>query len=178
MEADLHNAIGQKILKDIHHRFIMYQIMKGIKYLHSADVIHRDLKPSNILINSDCHLKLCDFGLARSLYQDEEKDLALTEEVATRWYRAPEVLLGSQTYEKSADIWSIGCILAELLIGKPLFPGNSTLNQLERIVSYVGKPSRSDIESLNSEVAFTMIDSLTSTKQKSLKEWFRSDTPP
>jgi mitogen-activated protein kinase 15 len=70
MEADLHNAIGQKILKDIHHKFIMYQIMKGMKYLHSADVIHRDLKPSNILINSGCHLKLCDFGLARSLYQD------------------------------------------------------------------------------------------------------------
>ena len=79
MEADLHNAIGQKILKDIHHKFIMCQILKGMKYLHSADIIHRDLKQSNILINSDCHLKICDFGLARSLYQEEEKDLALTE---------------------------------------------------------------------------------------------------
>lgn len=151
MEADLHNAIGQRILKDIHNRFIMYQIMKAMKYLHSADVIHRDLKPSNVLINSDCHLKLCDFGLARSLHQDQtEPNLALTEEVATRWYRAPEVLLGSQTYDKSADMWSVGCILAELLIGKPIFPGNSTLNQLERILTYTSRPNKNDIESLNS----------------------------
>jgi len=99
MEADLHNAIGQKILKDLHNRFIMYQILKGMKYLHSSEIIHRDLKPSNILINSDCHLKICDFGLARSLTADiSEKDIVLTEEVATRWYRAPEVLLGSQSY--------------------------------------------------------------------------------
>ena len=131
MEADLHNAIGQKILKDVHNRFILYQIIKGMKYLHSASVIHRDLKPSNILINSDCHIKICDFGLARSLAADQaDKDVILTEEVATRWYRAPEVLLGSKNYGTSADIWSIGCILAEILIGKPFFPGNSTLNQL------------------------------------------------
>lgn len=131
MEADLHNAIGQKILKDLHNRYIMYQICKGMKYLHSADVIHRDLKPSNILINSDCSLKICDFGLARSMVADSpDKDVVMTEEVATRWYRAPEVLLGSQTYDKSADVWSVGCILGELLLGKPLFPGNSTLNQL------------------------------------------------
>lgn len=99
-------------MKDIHNRFIVYQILKGIKFLHSAQLIHRDLKPSNVLLNSDCHLKICDFGLARSLIADKEgSDMILTEEVATRWYRAPEVLLGSQTYDKSADIWSIGCIL-------------------------------------------------------------------
>lgn len=105
--------------------------MKGIKFLHSAELIHRDLKPSNVLLNSDCTLKICDFGLARSLVADRDgSDIVLTEEVATRWYRAPEVLLGSQTYEKAADMWSVGCILAEILIGKPIFPGNSTLNQL------------------------------------------------
>jgi mitogen-activated protein kinase 15 len=121
----------------------MYQIAKGIKFLHSAEIIHRDLKPSNLLLNSDCTMKICDFGLARSLVADKySQDIILTEEVATRWYRAPEVLLGSQTYGKSADIWSIGCILAEILIGKPLFPGTSTLNQLERIISFTGKPSR------------------------------------
>ena len=76
-------------------------------------------------------MKICDFGLARSIANDSpDKDVVLTEEVATRWYRAPEVLLGSQNYEKSADVWSVGCILGELLLGKPLFPGNSTLNQL------------------------------------------------
>lgn len=79
MEADLHNAIGQKILKDIHNRFILYQIVKGMKFLHSAQLIHRDLKPSNILLNSDCHLKICDFGLARSLVADREgTDMVLT----------------------------------------------------------------------------------------------------
>ena len=91
----------------------MYQLLKGIKFLHSAEVIHRDLKPSNLLLNSDCTMKICDFGLARSLLADRfSPDLVLTEEVATRWYRAPEVLLGSQNYGKAADIWSMGCILA------------------------------------------------------------------
>jgi mitogen-activated protein kinase 15 len=110
--------------------------------MHSAEVIHRDLKPSNLLLNSDCHLKIFDFVLARSLAVDRNdvKDNVLTEEVATRWYRAPEVLLGSNFYDKSADIWSVGCILAEIFIGKPIFPGNSTLNQLERILSFTGKP--------------------------------------
>jgi mitogen-activated protein kinase 15 len=77
-------------LKDVHNRYIMYQIIKGMKYLHSASVIHRDLKPSNILVNSDCHIKICDFGLARSLVAEQNnQDIILTEEVATRWYRAP-----------------------------------------------------------------------------------------
>lgn len=99
MDADLHNAIGylfcyfssQKILKDAHNRYIIYQLVKGLKFMHSAEVIHRDLKPSNLLLNSDCHLKICDFGLARSLAVDKNdtKDVVLTEEVATRWYRAP-----------------------------------------------------------------------------------------
>lgn len=132
-----------------------------MKFLHSAELLHRDLKPSNVLLNSDCVLKICDFGLARSLVNDKEgSDVVLTEEVATRWYRAPEVLLGSQNYDKSADVWSIGCIMAEMLSGKPFFPGNSTLNQLERIVSFTGVPKKQDIEALNSEVASTMIESI------------------
>lgn len=89
MEADLHNAISQKILKDVHHRHLLAQVLRGMQYLHSTELIHRDLKPSNLLINSDCSLKICDFGLARSLSHDFAEDLVLTEEVATRWYRAP-----------------------------------------------------------------------------------------
>ena len=91
-------------------------------------------------------MKICDFGLARSLLADKySHDIVLTEEVATRWYRAPEVLLGSNSYGKAADIWSMGCILAEVLIGKPVFPGSSTLNQIEKIISFTGKPTKFEI---------------------------------
>ncbi|CAF1301358.1 unnamed protein product [Adineta steineri] len=98
MEADLHNVIRKgNILKDTHKRYVMYQLLKAMKYLHSANVIHRDMKPSNVLINQQCRVKICDFGLARSLnyiFEDPQHP-ALTEYVATRWYRAPEILLAS-----------------------------------------------------------------------------------
>ncbi len=89
MEADLHNVIAEGILKDVHIKFIIYQLAKALKYLHSGHIIHRDLKPSNILINSNCSIKLCDFGLVRSLVSADESNPVLTEGVATRWYRAP-----------------------------------------------------------------------------------------
>lgn len=110
MEADLHNVIGEGILKDIHIKFIVYQMAKALKYLHSARIIHRDLKPSNVLVNSNCTIKLCDFGLVRSLALQQLSPV-LTEGVATRWYRSPEVLLGSKSYSTPADIWSFGCII-------------------------------------------------------------------
>jgi len=111
MEADLHNVISEGILKDVHIRFIIYQLAKSLKYLHSGSIIHRDLKPSNVLVNSNCTIKLCDFGLVRSLVPFKDSVAVLTEGVATRWYRAPEVLLGSKSYSTPADIWSFGCIV-------------------------------------------------------------------
>ena len=96
METDLHAVIRANILEEIHRKYIVYQILKALKYIHSGELIHRDLKPSNILLNSECHVKIADFGLARSVAQPEENENApvLTEYVATRWYRAPEILLG------------------------------------------------------------------------------------
>jgi mitogen-activated protein kinase 15 len=129
METDMHSVIRADILEPIHKKYIMYQILKAIKYIHSGDLIHRDLKPSNILLDSECNVKIADFGLARSLAtKEEDAPPVLTEYVATRWYRAPEILLGSTKYTKSVDMWSVGCILGELIIGKSIFPGVSTLN--------------------------------------------------
>lgn len=130
MEADLHNVVAEGILKDVHIRFIIYQLAKALKYLHSARLIHRDLKPSNVLVNSNCTIKLCDFGLVRSLNQGKDSGAVLTEGVATRWYRSPEVLLGSKSYSTPADIWSFGCIVYEIISQKPLFPGSCTMDQL------------------------------------------------
>ncbi|NXP74124.1 MK15 kinase, partial [Ramphastos sulfuratus] len=144
METDLHAVIKKgNLLKDIHKCYILYQLLKATKFIHSGNVIHRDQKPSNILLDADCFVKLCDFGLARSLsqVQEEQGSPALTEYVATRWYRAPEILLSSQSYTKGVDMWSIGCILGELLLGKPLFPGTSTVNQIEQIFRVIPAPS-------------------------------------
>lgn len=103
-------------------------ILKALKYIHSAEIIHRDLKPSNVLLDAECNVKVADFGLARSLLMPLDENAILTEYVATRWYRAPEILLGSTFYTKAVDMWSVGCILGEMINGKPIFPGSSTLN--------------------------------------------------
>lgn len=130
MEADLHNAIREGILQELHRQYVVYQCVLALQYLHSGEVIHRDLKPSNVLLNSSCKVKLCDFGLVRSVAKEDKSSPVLTEYVATRWYRAPEILLGSNEYSKAVDLWSLGCIIAEMVLNKPIFPGNSTLHQL------------------------------------------------
>jgi len=163
METDLHAVIRANILEDIHKQYIIYQLLKALKYMHSGGIIHRDLKPSNLLLNSECFLEVADFGLARSIAAMENPDSpspVLTEYVATRWYRAPEILLGSTCYTKGVDIWSVGCILAELLSGSPIFPGSSTMNQLDRILQVTGRPSEEDIEAINSPFTTTMLESL------------------
>lgn len=101
--------------------------MKCLKYIHSGGLIHRDLKPSNILIDSECRIKIADFGLAR-LATEIDETTVMTEYVATRWYRAPEILMGSPIYSKAVDMWSVGCILGEMIISKSIFAGSSTLD--------------------------------------------------
>ncbi|KAL3235185.1 hypothetical protein RNJ44_02973 [Nakaseomyces bracarensis] len=142
MECDMHQIIksGQS-LTDAHYQSFTYQILCGLKYIHSADVLHRDLKPGNLLVNADCQLKICDFGLARGYSENpEENNQFLTEYVATRWYRAPEIMLSYQGYTKAIDVWSTGCILAEFLGGKPIFKGKDYVDQLNRILQVLGTP--------------------------------------
>lgn len=137
MEMDLHRIIYSKeVLLDDHIRYFLYQILSGLSHMHKAGVLHRDLKPSNLLINSDCQLKICDLGLARSVELD---DVGMTEYVVTRWYRAPELLLGS-AYGDGVDLWAAGCIFAEMLGRKPLFPGETYVHQLQLIMNVLGVP--------------------------------------
>jgi mitogen-activated protein kinase 15 len=152
MEADLFNVIRANILQDIHKKFIIYQILKALKFIHSADIIHRDLKPSNIFINSDCHIKLGDFGLARTLEHNPHMGSIVTEYVATRWYRAPEMILAAQKYGKPIDMWSVGCILYEMLVGTPLLPGKSTKDMIKMMFSVTGFPDRKEYNDIKKEL--------------------------
>jgi serine/threonine protein kinase len=113
--------------------------------VHSAGVVHRDLKPSNILVNENCDLKICDFGLARI------QDPQMTGYVSTRYYRAPEIMLTWQKYDVEVDIWSAGCIFAEMLEGKPLFPGKDHVNQFSIITELLGTPPDDVIQTICSE---------------------------
>ncbi|CAD8125745.1 unnamed protein product [Paramecium sonneborni] len=173
METDLHKVIRANILEPIHKKYIVYQVLKGLKYLHTGEVIHRDLKPSNLLINSECKVKVADFGLARSVAKPEDNtNPILTEYVATRWYRAPEILLGSQLYSKAVDMWSLGCIVGEMIVGKAIFPGTSTLNQIERIIELCGRPKPDDLEAIQAPLAEQVLQSITTQKKKSFGQYF------
>lgn len=143
IDENLHTVARSKILKEVHIKYIAYQLFKVMKYIHSSKIIHRDLKPSNILINKYSDIKLSDFALAKSV--EDSSNYLLTDYMATRWYRAPEILLSAPLYNEAVDIWSIGCIIGELILGKPLFPGNCTLNQLDLIMQQIGKPTAEDI---------------------------------
>lgn len=151
-----------------------FRVLKGIKYMHSGELIHRDLKPSNILLDSDCLAKLADFGLARSIatVNQSVNEPIMTEYVATRWYRAPEILLGSSKYTKAVDMWSVGCILGEMYLGKAIFTGNSTLNQVERILELLGKPTREEIDSMESVMAQECLNQIAFIKKRSFSSFF------
>ena len=176
METDLHRVIySRQELTDDHIQYFIYQILRGVLYMHSANIIHRDLKPANILANKNCDLKICDLGLGRAEVYDydqkkiskktkkkpktdddsdsDEEDPELTEYVITRWYRAPEVILCPSHYAKAVDIWSVGCIFAELLGRQPLFPGDHYLDQIQKIIAVTGTPKMEDLDFIQKKEA-------------------------
>ncbi|PIN08519.1 Mitogen-activated protein kinase [Handroanthus impetiginosus] len=162
MESDLHQVIkANDDLTPEHYQFFLYQLLRGMKYIHTANVFHRDLKPKNILANADCKLKICDFGLARVAFNDTPTAIFWTDYVATRWYRAPE-LCGSffSKYTPAIDIWSIGCIFAELLTGKPLFPGKNVVHQLDLMTDLLGTPPPETIARIRNEKARRYLSSM------------------
>jgi mitogen-activated protein kinase 1/3 len=171
METDLHRIIySRQPLTLDHVQYFVYQILRGLKYIHSANVIHRDLKPSNLLVNANCDLKICDFGLARGLESDQPG--GLTEYVVTRWYRAPEIMLACHEYTKAIDVWSVGCIFAELLARQALFPGDDYIAQLRLISEKMGRPSEADLDFVTSERAKRFMLSLPVKKPVPMAELF------
>jgi serine/threonine protein kinase len=132
-EFPISKSVNIEIIKSI-----MYQILKGIDFLHSKKILHRDLKPQNVLIDNNLRVRIADFGLSRT-YTIPIKQY--TREVLTLWYRSPELILGAEFYSTGIDIWSIGCIFAELFLRKPLFQGDSEIKQLFLIYEHLGSPT-------------------------------------
>ncbi|KAG5485638.1 hypothetical protein LSCM4_06594 [Leishmania orientalis] len=144
MDVDMNVVLrSRQVLEESHMQYFVYQILRGLKYLHSANVAHRDLKPANLVTNISCELKIIDFGLSRSVDVPYSE---LTDYVITRWYRPPELLLENTNYSTAVDIWSVGCIFAEMYNRKPVFPGRNTMDQLRMISQHIGKPPASIVE--------------------------------
>jgi serine/threonine protein kinase len=143
METDLASILKSgQVISPKHITFFVYQMFRGLKYLQSVGVVHRDLKLRNLFVNgSTCDLRIGDYGLSRVVASD--KPTIMTEYTCTRWFRAPEILLGFGTYDFRVDVWSAACILAEMISRKPLFPGQNTQHQLQIIVKMVGSPEPS-----------------------------------
>jgi len=145
MEGDLGKLLrarrkANNFFSDSEIRGIMYQLCIGIQYIHSNGFFHRDMKPDNILCNSDLIVKISDFGLLKEI----KSMPPYTEYVSTRWYRAPECVLRSRGYNSPVDVFALGCIMAELFMLFPLFPGKSELDQMEKLCEVLGTPSRAE----------------------------------
>ena len=176
MDCDLHRVIQSKqSLSEKHHKCFMKQLLEGIKAMHSVGCFHRDLKPGNILVSKDCQLRITDFGLARFMDEStragENEAGEMTQYVVTRWYRPPELLLAPNLpYREAVDLWSCGCILAELFRRKPLFPGKTHLNQAQLIFECFGFASTNELGFPVSTEAAQFLDKKCRYKPQSLKK--------
>lgn len=177
MGTDLHKLISSKRkLLDEHFQTFIYQILRGLKCVHSARVFHRDLKPNNVLINTNCDLKICDFGTGRGVGR-KQLNMTLMEYVTTRWYRPPEGLMLATHYTSAVDVWSVGCILAELILRRPLFPGKHNYDQLDQIFSILGTPSIDQIDKLQSDKHRNYLRSMPHKEKKPFNEIFPNANP-
>ncbi len=168
MDSDLQKIIASKQeLSDEHYQFILYQMLRALYFLHSANIIHRDFKPSNVLINEDCTVKLCDFGMSRGI---KEENVLLTEYVVTRYYRAPEVMLSSHHYSKKIDVWSVGCAFAELLSKKYLFPGENYISQIKLILEALGTQELNDLSFITNVSAKNFVMQFQNIPKKDFKK--------
>lgn len=180
MESDLHQIIhSRQPLTPEHTRYFLYQLLRGLKYIHSANVIHRDLKPSNLLVNENCELKIGDFGMARGLSasHSEESRSFMTEYVATRWYRAPELMLSLHHYSLAIDLWSVGCIFGEMLGRRQMFPGKNYVHQLQLILSVLGTPPESIVSTIGSDRVRSYVRSLPSKTAEPLAALYPQAEP-
>lgn len=139
MDFDLNNFLQHVTITSAQIKYYYQQILEGLDYCHAQNIIHRDLKPANVLINRRGEVKIADFGLSRAFVPDRRR--AFTNEVVTLWYRAPELLLGAKDYGPAIDVWSLGCILAEMLLCRPYMPGEGEIEQLDMIYSNCGTPT-------------------------------------
>eukprot|EP00808_Paulinella_micropora_P004087 g83028.t1 len=155
MDTNLGRIIGSRqVLGEEFHQIIMWQIMAGMAYFHALGLEHRDIKPGNILINKDIYVKTCDFGLSRNRDDEQQQEADLqTQYVVTRYYRAPEVIHSQGRYSDKLDVWSVGCVLAELLNKKILFKGNDSASQLALIVNTLGTPEEYVFKTMDAAAA-------------------------
>ncbi|KAI9929527.1 hypothetical protein AWENTII_009267 [Aspergillus wentii] len=168
---DLGTILGSKPLDNQFIQYFVYQILRGLKYIHSAGIVHRDLKPSKILIDQKCDLKIADFYSAR------QTDARMTGYVATRFYRAPEIMLTWQQYGVEVDIWSVGCIFAEMIEGTPLFPGESPAHQLHVITELLGSIPDYVVNRISTKNTMRYIQSLPELEKQSLETRLKHAQP-
>ncbi|KIJ29892.1 hypothetical protein M422DRAFT_76738 [Sphaerobolus stellatus SS14] len=153
-------------------KLYMYQVLRSLAYIHSVGICHRDIKPQNLLLNPATGvLKLCDFGSAKILVAGEPN----VSYICSRYYRAPELIFGATNYTTNIDIWSTGCVMAELMLGQPLFPGESGIDQLVEIIKVLGTPSREQIKTMNPNYQDHRFPQI---KPHPFSKVFRPRTPP
>ncbi|MCP9266270.1 Mitogen-activated protein kinase [Dirofilaria immitis] len=164
MEGNLHHLIycGGPMEDDLISHFL-YQILRGLRYIHAAGIAHRDLKPSNLLVNGDCHLRIADFGMAKlamknQIEEVEEHSFYMTQHITTLPYRAPELLFVMPEHSTAVDLWAVACIFAEMIIRRELFPGRSVSGQIKIIVTMLGAPSGKILNQIQCERTRRLIE--------------------